>query len=300
MSSSPGYLTGRALHDNIVRLGGSHGLLRDFYAALLRLRWRSLLAVFLLAYALVNVLFAGTYLLAGNAIVNARPGSFEDAFAFSVQTLSTVGYGALSPQSPNGNLIVAVESFVGILLVAMATGIVFTKFARPSSGIVLSEKMVVGTRNGKVCLMLRLANSRGSDIVEASIRVSVLVNEITTEGHRMRRFHDLRLERSASPVLLMSWLVIHQIDSSSPLFGLKASDLQQQGLRFVVNVTGMDGTFMQTIYQYAMYEARAVVFDAQFVDIISTDAAGRAVIDLRKLNDVRPESPRGFSADALT
>ncbi len=273
---------------NIIRVGGSHGYLRDFYAALLGASWWALVLFFVVAYVTVNAAFAGVYLLVGDAISNARPGSFEDAFAFSVQTLSTVGYGGLTPQRPVGNFIVTIEVFVGILLAAMATGIVFNKFARPSPGMVLASRAVIGPRNGQSCLMIRLANSRGGDIVEASIRLTATVPDTTTEGQRMRRLRDLKVERSTTPNLLLSWLVIHPIDQDSPLWGLSAEAMATSDVRIFASVTGIDGTFMQTVYAFATYTKDDIVCDAHYVDVISGLPDGRIVIDLGKLDATVP------------
>lgn len=273
---------------SIVRIGGSHGYLRDFYAALLGARWWVLVSFFAGAYLAVNSVFAAVYLLAGDAIAHARPGSFEDAFAFSVQTLSTVGYGAMTPRPPLGNIIVTAEVFAGVLLAAMATGMVFNKFARPSPGMIFASRAVVGPRNGQRCLMLRLANSRGGDIVDASIRLTATVPDTTTEGQSMRRLRDLKLERSTTPILLLSWLVIHPIDEDSPLWGLTAATMAKAQIRIFASVTGIDGTFMQIVYAFATYTSDDIAYDAHYVDVMTPGANGGMVIDLTKLDDVVP------------
>ncbi|HEU5059284.1 MAG TPA: ion channel, partial [Kofleriaceae bacterium] len=213
-------------HSMVVRIGEPHGILFDFYARLLRARWHRLIALFAGFYGLANALFASLYLLAGDAIQNAEPGSFLDAFSFSVQTMATIGYGAMSPRGLAGNALVLVESFTGLLSLALATGIVFAKFARPRPGFLFSHRAVVGARNGVPCLMLRVANSRGADIADASIRVTALMSETTAEGEALRRFRDLALERDRTPLLLMSWLVIHPIDERSPLHGKPPAEWQ--------------------------------------------------------------------------
>jgi inward rectifier potassium channel len=282
---APGFAT---LSQNIVRKGGRHGLLRDLYAALLRASWLAMLAVFGLIYLVVNVAFAGIYLLCGDAIAGARPGSFQDAFSFSVQTLSTVGYGVLSPRPPWGNVVVPVETFIGIFLVAVATGICFSKFARPRAGMVFADKVVIGPHNGRRCLMLRVANARGSEIVEATMRLTALKSEITAEGRPMRRMHDLRLERASTPLLMMSFLAIHRIDETSPLHGLTAEDLQREDVRIFAVVTGIEGVFMQTVYVTAMYDATRIIPDAQFADMLTPLPGGRTLVDLRRVSEVTP------------
>jgi inward rectifier potassium channel len=276
---------------NIVRTGTPpYTFLRDFYAGLLVARWPTVLAFFFAAYALVNVTFAGLYLVAGDPIIGSRPGSFEDALSFSVQTLSTVGYGVLSPRPPWGNVLVGLETFVGILLVAFSTGICFTKFARPRAGMVFSSRAVIGLHEGQRCLMIRLANTRGGEIVEASMRLTAIVKTTTAEGRTMRRLHDLALDRTTSPILMLSWLAVHRLDERSPLAGLSAEDMLREEIRIIANVTGIEGTFMQTVYVSAMYEAKEIIHDAHFVDMLSPLPGGRTRVDLEKLSDIEPSA----------
>jgi inward rectifier potassium channel len=271
---------------NVIRKGSRHGLLRDLYAALLRASWLAVLAVFAFIYLVVNVAFAGLYLLAGDAIAGARHGSFEDAFSFSVQTLSTVGYGALSPRAPWGDVLVPVETFTGIFLVAVATGICFSKFARPRAGMMFADKVVIGPHNGRRCLMIRVANARGGEIVEATMRLTAIKSEVTAEGKQMRRLHDLALERSSTPFLMMSFLAIHPIDEKSALWGLAAEDLRRGDVRINAVVTGIEGVFMQTVYVTAFYDHTRIICDAQFVDMLTPLPDGRTLVDLRRLSDV--------------
>jgi inward rectifier potassium channel len=271
-------------HAQVVRLGDRQGLFFDFYARLLRARWHRVILLFALFYAVGNALFAGLYLLAGDAIQNARPGSFLDAFSFSVQTMATIGYGAMSPRGVAGNALVMVESFLGLVALALATGIVFAKFARPRAGILFSSRAVIAPRNGVPCLMLRVANARGSDIADASIRVTALLSEVTREGEAIRRLHDLALVRDRSPLLLMSWLVIHPIDEASPLHGLGEDGWKD--VQIYANVTGIDGVYGQTVYAYVFYPADRVVHGGQFADVIRPLPDGRRELDLTKFHDV--------------
>ncbi len=271
-------------HSQVVRIGDRRGVFFDFYARLLRAPWHRLILLFAALYAVANALYAGLYLLAGDAIQNAEPGSFLDAFSFSVQTMATIGYGAMSPRGVAGNALVLVESFTGLVSLALATGIVFSKFARPRAGILFSNRAVIAERNGVPCLMLRVANSRGSDIADASIRVTALLSEVTAEGESMRRFHDLVLLRDKSPLLLMSWLVVHPIDRQSPLFGRTAADWPD--IQIYANVTGIDGIYGQTVYAYHLYTAADVVHGGRFADVIRQLPDGRRELDLRRFHDV--------------
>lgn len=276
----------RDLRQRIVLAGRRRGVFTDVYAFLLGASWRRLVATFAVVYLALNTLFAVLYLAGGDAIHGAHPGSFWDAFFFSVQTLSTIGYGVLNPQGGFGNGLVVVEAFIEIMMIALATGLVFAKFSRPSARVVFSEVAVVGPRDGRPCLCFRVGNARGVELVEASVRVSVLLDEVTQEGESIRRFYDMELERRSTPVFMMSWLVIHPIDEASPLFGLSAEELVRRGAHIAVTLTGIDATFSQTVHARHDFNPEHIVWGARFVDVIEALPDGRVRLDFGKFHDV--------------
>jgi inward rectifier potassium channel len=271
----------------IHRIGMPRGRLADLYAWLLNARWSWLLVICTLAYVMVNSLFAGLYLLAGDVIANAEPGSFHDAFFFSVQTLSTIGYGAMAPRGI-GNYIVAAECIVGLVALAMATGIVFAKFARPTARVLFSDKALVQTRDGVPHLVFRLANARGNQIVEASLSVVVLLDEKTAEGERMRAIHDLHLRRRATPAFALSWTVMHRIDEKSPLHGFGAEELAAHDARIQITLTGIDSIFAQTVHARHAYFCEDIVFGRRFIDVVKNHPDGAVTLDLTHFHDTVP------------
>ena len=178
----------------------------DLYHLCIRAPWGVLILSLWVGYLAINIAFALAYLSLGNEISSAAPGSFWDAFWFSVQTLSTIGYGSMSPTGWLTNAVATVESFIGLVVVAVGTGLMFAKFSRPTARVAFSDSVIVHHRNGVPCLMFRMANERSSQIVEAQLRVSVIQDEVTSEGHSLRRFHTLRLERSSSPIFALKKL----------------------------------------------------------------------------------------------
>ena len=275
-------------HVHIARVGGHGPYWRDLYASLLKSKWRTLLALAIGLYFVANVLFAAIFLLFGDCIQNAEQGSFLDAFFFSVQTLSTIGYGVMTPKGVCGNMIVSIESLTGIIVFALGTGIVFAKFGRPTAGILFSDKAIIANRNGRPCLMFRVANSRGSDIVEASIRVTALVDEETQEGDRLRRLRDLKLERQTTPLFLMSWLVIHPIDEFSPLHEKSIGDFEHEDIRIITSMTGIDGTFMQTVFSYHTYTSKEILEGHRFRDVVERLGHQKFRLNLKKFHQVEP------------
>ncbi|MFK7987133.1 MAG: ion channel [Sandaracinaceae bacterium] len=267
MSDSPARRERRPLDAYLHRVGQRSRPLTDVYAYLLRARWRTVVTLSFGLYLAFNLVFGALYWLAPGAVANTD-GSFLDAFFFSVQSFAAIGYGYMYADGVVGNVLVTLEAFASLFSIALLTGIVFAKFARPHARVLFSENALIETRNGKPTLTFRLANERGNDVVEASIRVSVLQNSTTEEGKRLRRFHDLRLERESTPVFILSWQVFHTIDEESPLYGLTEQDLLDGDVRVTVALTGLDGTFAQTIHSRHMYLAEDIVFGRRFVDVI--------------------------------
>lgn len=269
--------------------------LSDLFHYLMRTRWWQLLLSFVLIYCGVNSLFATCYWLGGpGTIQNARPGSFADAFWFSVQTFATIGYGNLAPGSTWAHLLVTFESFCGMLSVALGTGIVFTKFSLPKARVAFSSNVMVASRNGKPCLMFRIANLRGSSLLDASARAHVLIDEVSSEGHRMRRNHPLELERSSMPIFLLAWTLLHPLDEKSPLFGLSPENAAERMVTLIVNFTGVDDTMLQTVHARRLYTPDDLRFGQRFADMIDTTTPGLLVIDHSQMDQhVREGSDAG-------
>jgi len=268
----------------IERVGQEHWIprLKDLYAMMMGMKWRTLFALFALAFFLVNLLMAALYVGLGEGLIHgARPGSYWDAYFFSVHTITTIGYGSLSPATPLAELLVAIEAFLGLLGFAILTGIVFSRFSKPTAGIRFSSVAAISTRNNKPCLMLRLANTRGSEVIEAKVRVSILKTETSEEGHTLRRFHELSLSRSRTPLLMMTWIVMHTIDEESPLYGLSREDLLEDKMILMVSLTGLEGTFGQTVFAFHIYTAEKLLFGQRFVDVIE-EAEDRFRLDFSK------------------
>jgi inward rectifier potassium channel len=281
---------------NAIRLGYDSSPLSDLYYAMLEASWAKLGVLLVLAYFTANLVFAGLYASCGDCIEAVEPGSFSDAFFFSVQTISTIGYGHLYPRTNFAEAIVTIESLCGLIGFALVTGLVFSKFSLPSARVLFSEPFLISNYDGKRTLMFRLANARGNDIVEASLRISVLLPEVSSDGHALRRLHDLKLTRSRSPLFVMSWLVFHVIDEDSPIYGIKPADFAEKGIMMICSLTGLDGTFNSTVHTRHIYRPESLYTDHLFEDVIENDEQGRLVLNLHKFHKVRPVEPTGTTA----
>lgn len=256
----------------------------DLYHRVLTMSWPVFLALVLSAYLCANLVFAAIYFTLPNAISNAR--DFWDCFFFSVQTWATIGYGGMAPATRIANVVVVIESLVGIFAVALLTGLFFAKFSRTIARVLFAERAVVSVRNGKRVLMVRAANERGSFIVEANAHLTLLRYETTLEGERMRRLYDLKLVRSTSPFFVLSWTLMHEIDSDSPLFNVDEESFNAEAMRITVSLVGHDSSVGQTIHASQLYQQGDVLFGYRYRDAIHQDALGRTVLDYSKFHDV--------------
>ena len=240
----------------------------DVYARLLELSWPRLVPLLFTIWVALAGLFALAYFVDDGAVAGARPGSFEDAFFFSVQTLSTIGYGVLSPRSLGAHTLVTLESFLGLLAVALVAGLAFAKFSRPTARVLFGRHAVVGPRDGVRSLLVRMANARQSAIAEGQVRMALARDEVTAEGEEVRRFYELRLTRSWTPLFALTWTVVHQIDESSPLFGATPESLERDDAQILVSVVGIELAFHQTVHARGTYQYGDIVWNARFRDVL--------------------------------
>ncbi len=281
---------------NIVRAGLRNGVFSDAYHFLLVSSWPRLVVLLATAYIVANALFALAYLLEGHSLEHADAGSFGDAFFFSVQTMATIGYGYIIPRTLFANILVTVEALVGLLGLAVVTGLVFAKFSRPTARVLFSRVAVVTPRDGVPSLMFRMANRRGNQIVEARVHVVLALTEATAEGEVIRRLCDLEMARAQNALFALSWTAIHPITAGSPLYRATAESLAAAEAEIIVSMTGLDESFSQTVHARHSYTAEEVVWGARFVDILSRTADGRRMVDYTHFHDVvADDSPRRAS-----
>jgi inward rectifier potassium channel len=267
-----------------LRVGLKTRLWDDFYHRALTLSWPRFLLVVVAVYLATNVVFAALYMLQPGAVVNARPGMFRDAFFFSVETFGTIGYGVLSPATDYANAVMTVETLTGIMLVALTTGIMFARVSRPTARVIFSKVAVISDYDGVPTLMVRMGNQRASQIVQAEVGISLLRDEVTREGASMRRFYDLKLARSRTPVFAMSFLAMHPLDTDSPLFGATSADLEAMEAELLVTVTGLDETMGQTVHARVSYLPEEVLFGQRYRNIFGLTPDGTRAIDYRQFH----------------
>jgi inward rectifier potassium channel len=260
--------------------------LADLYHNLIARSWGRLLGLLAFVYIVANFAFAGLYALGGDCVAGAH--GYKDLFFFSVQTLSTIGYGTMAPATTWAHVLVTFQAFGGTLFVAIVTGLVFAKFSRPTARVMWSKNVVLIERNGKRLLQFRMANERANQIVEAQLRVAMARNELAPDGERMRRFHDLKLQRDRNVIFVLTWTAIHEIDRESPLYGLSPEEMKAQGVQLIGSLIGLDETFSQQVHARKTYTPDDFVWDMRFADIIGNEPDGSRYVDYANFDKLVP------------
>jgi len=264
--------------------------LRDYYHAMLRMPWWFTLTTIALIYLGANAVFAAGYVLTGG-LAHANPLSFADAFFFSVQTMGTIGYGAMYPETLAANLLVVGESITGLTLTALATGLVFAKVSRSTARLIFSRDVVISPMDGVPTVMLRVGNQRGNEIVDARIKLTITRTEHTAEGLTFYRTVDLKLVRDHILSLSRSWSLMHRIDADSPFFGQTPEALAAQEVELHVMITGTDDVTMLPVHANHRYYGQEILWGRRHADILSETPEGNLVLDLRPFHITEPTQP---------
>lgn len=262
---------------------------RDLYRMVLSLNWPRFLLMALAVYVLINSLFAGLYLLGGDCISGMEPKSFSGAFFFSVQTLSTVGYGHWYPTTFYGDLLTTVEIVVGLFLTAVVTGLVFVRFSRPMARLMFSDRMVIRPFGGMPSLQFRVANLQRQAMVEAEFRLLMVRKESVPEEDDIRRFYDLKLEISRMVMFPHALTIRHRIDESSPLAGVTKELLEEGKLRFMASMVCIDTVIQAPVQSQKHYIWHDVHFDHRFVEIYNELEEGRMEVNYGRFHDIEAD-----------
>lgn len=286
---------------NVSREGLSLWASLNPYHWLLTMSWPKFISLVVLLYLIVNSLFAGAYVLCGHDSLNGEnlrgtSSEFLRCFFFSVQTLATIGYGHVNPVGLAANIIVTIEALVGLLGIALTTGILFARFSRPTAKVLFSDHAIIAPYHGITALEFRLTNARRNQLVELSIKV-ILSMFIESQGRRARRFYQLELERDKVAFFPLSWTVVHPINEDSPLWQKSPEELQVVDAEVLILLTGMDETFSQTVHARSSYQHDEIVWNAKFGDIYNRPTqTGSLTIDVRRLDLIEKFSESSSSS----
>ena len=258
---------------------------RDTYHFILTLTWSGFSALIFGIYLLINVVFAALYMLDAHAVAEMPPGSFLHAFFFSVETLATVGYGHMYPDSIYGHVISMLEIMVGMFGLAVITGLIFVRFSRPTARIHFSKVVVIAPFDGVPNLMIRVANLRHHAMVEPDFRMLLIRSTITAEGDDVRRFRSLTLDFDHLITFPAVLTVRHRIDEESPLFGMTPEDFQQQDIRIVASIVGVETVIVAPVQGFVDYNYDQIQWNRRFVEIYAENEAGEWTVDYGRIDE---------------
>ena len=269
--------------------GLDYHLFSDIYHRAMTATWPQFFGAAFLTFIAVNVFYALLYASGEAPIANAPSGLSIQLFYFSIETLSTVGYGDMHPQTNFGHVVASAEIFTGMVFIAMMTGMIFARFSKPQARLVFTSSPVITLHEGRPTLMVRVANARHNLITDAHAKLWMTRAEVSPEGAPMRRFHELKLQRSENPLFALSWTLFHPLDEESPLFGLSEADLEKVGMTFIVSISGHDTSFAQEVRARNTYGFADVRWNHKYLDILRTDEDGVVHVNHRVFHDVVPD-----------
>lgn len=262
---------------------------RDAYHWVLSLTWPRFALVLLASYLAINCLFAFLYAIVPNCIGEMPSGSFSAAFFFSIETLATVGYGHMYPATLYGHVLTATEIIIGMFWIAVITGLIFVRFSRPTARISFSNNAVIANFNGEPHLMIRVANLRHTNMVEAQFRIICARNEETLEGDSVRRFYPLKLDPDHMIMFPAALTLRHRIDGQSPFHGFTLESLEKTDIRLMVSIVCIETVIPASVQSQHDYSWRDIRLDERFVEIYTEDERGRLVVDYARLHETEPQ-----------
>lgn len=262
---------------------------RDVYQWLLALSWPNFAAVSVGSFIALNLIFAVFYAEGGNCIAEMTPGSFSEAFFFSVQTLATVGYGHMYPQTLYGELVATAEIITGLFWLAVMTGLIFVRFSRPRARVVFSNCLVVAPFNGRPTLMARVANLRHYNMVETEFRIMFMRDEPLAEtGEMFRHFYPLKLHFDRLMAFPAALTLRHTIDGQSPLHGATPDSLRDSRAFLAVSIVGVETVIPASVQTAKEYSWSDIHFGERFVDIYTDHGDGRLTVDYARIHQTEP------------
>lgn len=273
----------------LVKRGAARYDFSDPYHIAIEMSWKQFALAFIGLEFGINTIFALVYMASPGCIANARPGSFSDAFFFSIETLATVGYGVMAPATLYGHAVSAVEIVCGLVFTAIMTGLLFVRFSKPRPKIIFADQAVVTSHNCTPTLMVRIANGGRTLLTNASVRLGVVLLEESPEGHSLRRLHDLTLLNAALSLFPLTWTVMHEIDDASPLAGYDAGRFREWDARLFLTVEARDYALGAVVHDMRIYVADEVLFGMHYAEAVTIDDRKRPVADLLRLSLVEPD-----------
>lgn len=275
---------------NIIRQGGLQGV-QDLYKFLVDIKWYYFTLILFGGYLSINFLFATAYILIGVDHLqglNEQLTDFENAFYFSAQTFTTVGYGAVSPKSSGQNLLAVIESFTGLVYFAVATGLLYGRFSKPASKIAFSKNVIITPFDGGMAVMFKIVNLRNNVLLNTKVNCIITIDENSNQKGFNKQYFEVNLETDQVNFFPLTWTLVHKINSDSPFLNLSIDDLVNRHAELIILIETFDETFSQTILQKHSYGGVDFLDNVKFERSFDENEDGNIVLRIRDLNKVSP------------
>ena len=274
---------------NVERKGLSIFESVSFYHSLITMPWWKFNVVVFMSYLVMNILFASLYFFLDISHLNGMVAEndldkFLEAFFFSTQTLTTVGFGRLNPSGWTDSTIAAIESMAGLLAFALATGLLYGRFSRPVIKLLYSKNAVIAPYKDMKGFMFRIANKRKNELVE--VEAVVIMSRVEKEdGKDVRKFNTLKLELDRISILSMTWTIVHPIDKNSPMYNMNPADFRNKEVEWLVMIKCFEETFSQTVHSRSSYRHHELVHGAKFINVTGAGPNGSVIVELDRINE---------------
>lgn len=275
---------------NIIRKGGLNGI-SDIYKFLIEIHWIYFVLILVGGFIAINLIFALTYLAIGIEHINGvNPDipHFLNAFFFSSQTFTTVGYGALSPGGVATNVVAMFESFLGLTSFAIATGLLWGRFSRPALKIAFSKNIIITPFEGGMAVMFKMVNQRNNVLLNTKVRCLFTIDKETVHGSYNKVYSELKLETEFVNFFPLTWTLVHKMNEDSPIFGLDFNTLKARHAEVIILVETFDETYSQTILQKHSYSAQQWLEKVKFARNFEANERGQIELNIRDLDRVSP------------
>lgn len=274
---------------NIERKGSLNGI-RDIYKYFISINWFIFILIVAIYFVAINLIFSTIYLsigLDGIQGIDTKISDFWNAFFFSVQTFTTIGYGALHPVSFDVHILVVVQSFISIISIAFVTGLLYGRFSKPSSKILFSDMILFTNHNEKKAIMFKLVNARKSVLLNAKVKVIMMMDhQSKSSSNAIKANHSLKLELDTITFFPLTWTIVHSIDENSPLLGMDFNQIIERNAEVIVLVEAFDETHSQSIFKVKSYAGEQWVNNRKFARSFNSDGNGKIVLDINSINEL--------------
>ncbi len=242
-------------------------------------------------YLTVNFIFGIVYYFVGPGqfvgVLSTTPWQFfKEMFFFSTETYTTVGYGRVNPIGDVANSIASVESMLGFLSFAIATGLLYGRFSKPKAFLLFSKDALISPYRDGSALMFRFATYKDNHTmtnVDIKVNAAMLIEE---NGKTAYKFYDLNLERNHVESLPMNWTVVHPLTSESPLYDITREDMKKADLEIYVSVRAFDDVYSNIVQQRTSYTSEEILFGRKFVQMYRESDDGKTtIVELQRLHE---------------